>query len=811
MNKTAIAIFMILMPFLGIAQHTVQGTVKDKITGKPLPVAHVLLNEKMFTAVTAEDGSFLLNNVRDGEYELSISHLGYSTLTETIKVNKNITLNLVLTPQSILEEGVIIRATRANGNTPVTYQDISKEEISKMNMGKDLPMLLTNTPSLIVNSDAGAGVGYTSFRIRGTDMSRINITINGVPLNDPESQNVFWVDIPDISSSVDNLQIQRGVGTSTNGAAAFGATVNVATNKLNMQPYARTDFSGGTFNTMRANLAVGTGLVDEHWAFDARMSQMHSDGYVDRGESDLQSYYLSAAYYGKSSLLKFITFSGKEKTYQAWNGLPSYMLQTDDRTYNPSGEITDANGDIVGFYDNQTDNYKQDHYQLHYSYEFNNNLNINTTLHYTKGSGYYESYKNDQKFSKYQNNDGAIFQPSNEVSRTNLIRQKWLDNDFYGGTISLNYNPGNWDIHYGAAFNIYDGDHFGKVIWAKDAVVVDPDKNWYESTGYKTDLSTFLKATYSFNSGLNIYGDMQYRSIGYSITGYRDDLTDIAQDQNYNFLNPKAGILYNINDNSKAYVSYAIANREPSRDNFTDADEGSTPKSEHLQNLETGYEFQAQKATAGINFYYMKYRDQLVLTGEINNVGDPIMVNAPESYRLGVELMGKAIITDFLTWNANATLSRNRITDFTYFVDNWSYWDDPENQPYQYEFTKEETDISFSPALTGNNTFTFNFFGNLNISLASKYVSKQYLDNSSDERFALDAYFINDVRIDYTITNCKLFKAIAFNLNINNIFDEEYETNAWIYRYYYGGEESYMDGYFPQAGTHIMGGISLSF
>ena len=811
MYKLSLTVILMMLTLMSFSQNLVKGTITDKSSGEPVAMAHVILDNNLFTAVSGEDGSFEFKNVSNGEHSIVVTHISYKTLQQSFEVSGTGTLNLSLEPSAILEEGVIIRATRASGNTPVTYQNFTGEEINSRNLGKDLPMLLTNTPSLIINSDAGAGVGYTSFRIRGTDMTRINITVNGIPLNDSESQNVFWVNMPDLSSSVDNMQIQRGVGTSSNGAAAFGATVNVLTNKVKEKAYAKTEFSGGSFNTMRANVAVGTGLVNNHWAFDARLSKVSSDGYVDRGWSDLQSYYVSGAYYGEHSLLKFITFSGKEKTYQAWYGVPSYLLDSDQRTYNPSGAIENSEGEITGFYDNQTDNYKQDHYQLHYSYEFNRELNLTAALHYTKGAGYYESYKNDEKYSKYQNEDGTIFLMDLLNDRTNLIRRKWLDNDFYGGTFSLNYNPAKWDISYGAAYNIYDGDHFGKVIWAQVADVVDPDKNWYESNGFKTDLSTFAKAIYSLENGLSIYGDIQYRNITYTIDGFRDDLVDITQEHTYNFLNPKAGIMYRINENHKTYASFAIANREPSRDNFTDADQGQIPNPENLQNLEAGYEFQGMKATAGINFYYMNYKDQLVLTGEINNVGDPIMVNAPKSYRAGIELMGRAIITDFLSWNANLTLSQNKILDFTSYIDNWDYWNDPDNEPYQIEQHFESTDISFSPAVTGNNTFTLNFFENLNINLISKYVSKQYLDNSSNEQYVLDAYFVNDVRIDYTLPGNRFFREIGFNLSVNNILNEKYETNAWIYRYYYGGEEFSMDGFFPQAGTHILGGVSFLF
>ncbi|MDD2323964.1 MAG: TonB-dependent receptor, partial [Bacteroidales bacterium] len=617
MNKTIFFTLLIALPLFGLSQHTIKGTVTDRLTGEPLPVAHVILNDKLLTTITADDGSFLLKQVKNGDYKLIISHIGYSTLRQNIVVQGDITLTLQLEPVAIMEEGVIIRATRATENTPVTYQNIDHDALQRSNTGKDLPMLLANTPSLIVNSDAGAGVGYTSFRIRGTDMTRINITINGIPLNEAESQNVFWVDLPDIAASVDNLQIQRGVGTSTNGAAAFGASVNLLTTRLNNEPYAQTELSGGSFGTARGSLAVGSGLIDNHWAFDARMSGIRSDGYVDRGGSELHSYYLSGAWYGKKSLIKFITFSGREITYQAWNGVPKELLDRGLRTYNPSGEITDANGTVIGFYDNQTDNYQQDHYQLHFSRELLRNLNLNAAVHYTHGAGYYESYKNSQKLSAYEKEPGVIFQADSLVGRTNLIRRKWLDNNFLGTTLTMNYNNKNWDLSWGGAYTVYDGDHFGKIIWAKEVPVIAPDKNWYESNGYKTDLNTFVKAIRLFDNGLSLYGDLQYRTIKYSITGLRDDLADISQNHTYHFFNPKAGIMYRINKHHKLYTSYAIANREPSRDNFTDADAGTIPRPEHLQNMEAGYEFTGRHGSLGANFYSMKYRDQLVLTGEI--------------------------------------------------------------------------------------------------------------------------------------------------------------------------------------------------
>ncbi|HPE86769.1 MAG TPA: TonB-dependent receptor, partial [Bacteroidales bacterium] len=696
MNKTIFFTLLIALPLFGLSQHTIKGTVTDRLTGEPLPVAHVILNDKLLTTITADDGSFLLKQVKNGDYELIISHIGYSTLRQNIVVQGDITLTLQLEPVAIMEEGVIIRATRATENTPVTYQNIDREAIQRSNTGKDLPMLLANTPSLIVNSDAGAGVGYTSFRIRGTDMTRINITINGIPLNEAESQNVFWVDLPDIAASVDNLQIQRGVGTSTNGAAAFGASVNLLTTRLNNEPYAQTELSGGSFGTARGSLAIGSGLIDKHWAFDARMSGIRSNGYVDRGGSDLQSYYLSGAWYGQKALIKFITFSGRETTYQAWNGVPKELLDRGLRTYNPSGEITDANDKVIGFYDNQTDNYQQDHYQLHFSRELSRNLNLNAAVHYTRGAGYYESYKNNQKLSAYENEPGVIFQADSLVSRTNLIRRKWLDNNFIGTTLTMNYNKKNWDVSGGGAYTVYDGDHFGKIIWAKEVPVIAHDKNWYESNGYKTDLNTFLKAIRLFDNGLSLYGDLQYRTIEYSITGLRDDLTDITQNHTYHFFNPKAGIMYRIDKHHKLYTSYAIANREPSRDNFTDADAGTVPRPEHLQNMEAGYEFTVHHASLGANFYSMKYRDQLVLTGEINNTGDPVMVNVPKSYRIGIELIGNAKLTRFLSWSANLTLSRNKIQQYTHYVDNWSYWDDPENEPYQVTTYYENSEISFS-------------------------------------------------------------------------------------------------------------------
>ena len=777
---------MSVLPCLSFAQFTIEGKVTDKSTGNPLLGAHVFIENTFKIVSTDNNGNYKITSLKGGQYTIKATYIGYSSIQKTIEVKANASLNFEMEINPILEDEVIISATRADEKSPTTYQNISKRKIADMNLGQDIPFLLALTPSVVVTSDAGAGIGYTGLRIRGTDITRINVTINGIPLNDPESQGVYWVNLPDFASSIDNIQIQRGVGTSTNGAAAFGASINIQTQKMNPTPYSEINSSAGSFNTLKNSLSFGTGLIDNKWSVDARLSKITSDGYIDRAFSDLKSFYISGSYYGKKSLLKLNIYSGKEKTYQAWGGVPKDSLNT-NRTYN---QYT---------YENETDNYQQDHYQLLFSKEFSKSLHFNASLFYIKGRGYYEQFKEDRDLQDYLLD--PVYLGSDTVMSTDLIQRKWLDNNFYGFTYSLTYKKKKTNVIIGGSWNKYDGDHFGDVIWAKYASNGKINYRWYENTGYKTDFNLFVKLNYQVLKRINFYGDIQYRNINYEIDGKHDDLRDITQDHKFNFINPKLGIFYNVRNNQNIYFSCAISNREPGRNNYRDADKNNEPKSEKLTDYELGYNFRALNVLINANFFYMDYKDQLVITGEINNVGDAIMTNVNESYRMGIEISAAIKLLTNLKWEPNIAFSKNKIKDFIEYVDDWDTW-------MQIENDLGETDLSFSPGIVAGSLLSYRLIKGLNISLMRKYVGKQYIDNTSGDERSLDAYLVNNIRFNYVI-HTKLFKEIGINFLINNALNEEYESNAWVYRYYTGGEYYVMDGYYPQAGRNFLLGIII--
>lgn len=802
LNKfLSILLIALLMPTGVWSQHQISGIITDSQNKESLPGAHIYLKNTKIQTISNLQGQFLLENIPTGHYELNVSYLGYKTSQQLINLQKDQYLTIELNRQAIMEDAVIIRATRADRETPATYSNIDKRSLQQENLGQDLPFLIARTPSIITTSDAGTGVGYTGMRIRGTDMSRINVTVNGIPFNDAESHNVFWVDIPDFAASVDNMQIQRGVGTSTNGAAAFGASINIQTTTMNAKPYAVIDNAMGSFNTRKHSIAAGTGLIKNKFTIDARLSRVASDGYIDRATSDLKSYFVSAGYYGNRSLLKFNIFAGDEVTYQAWDGIPSTILDT-NRTYNPSGAIEDSDGHIIGFYNDHTDNYQQNHYQAIYSYRILEGLHLNSALHYTHGEGYYESYKNNEKLNDYGSNN-FITDPG--IEKSNLIRRKWLDNDFYGATFSLNYELANrLKTTIGGAWNRYEGDHFGKIIWAQNAIVKDKDANYYFNEGTKTDFTVFGKINYTITNNINAYVDLQYRQIEYDLKGVHDNLIDVTQNHSYQFFNPKAGVTYSWNSHFRSYLALGIANREPNRRSFVDAGDGRIPENETLYNMELGTHYAEDDLQLGVNLYSMVYNNQLVLTGKINNVGDPILMNVEDSYRAGIEITAAYQITKPLSWNFNITLSQNKILDFVSHTDDWDTW------PEQRIDSLGTTDISFSPNVILNNTFIYQPLKKLDIQFSSKYVGDQFIDNTSNQDRKLDAYFVNDLRATYKLSLAH-FPEILFNLSVNNIFGEEYETNAWIYRYYSNDIESVMDGYFPQAGRNFMAGITLKF
>lgn len=787
-----------------IANSFIYGVVTGE-NGEPLIGANIVIQDTYAGTATNADGLYRLH-VEEGDYVIRVSHMGYETIFTEVVVRGETRLDITLSPLSYLAEEVIVSATRAHSKVPVAYSDMDRMEIESRDYGQDIPYIISLTPSFVASSDAGTGIGYTSFRIRGSDMNRINITVNGIPLNDPESHGVWWVNMPDLSSSVDNIQIQRGVGTSSHGAAAFGASINLQTSTLNKEPYGEIDASAGSFNSFRNTVKVGSGMINDRFSFDARMSKISSDGYIERADADLKSFFLSGAMYNEKSLLKINVFSGKEVTYQAWDGVPSHMLDS-NRRYNGIGSYTNEEGETV-YYDNETDNYQQDHFHLFFSQELFPELNLNTALHYTRGYGFYEQYKADRWFSSYGLEDPVV--GGETISRSDMIRRKILDNDFYGLTYSLKYSGRSYDFTLGGALNQYLGDHYGHIIWAEYANHIPKNYEWYFNDGRKNDFNVFGKLDYRLSDKINLYGDIQYRVINYSIDGIDDDLRDISRNHEYNFLNPRAGVFYEFSDRQNIYLSYAVAHREPNRSNFKDARPGEVPTPERLGDLEAGYNLRRKNFNFNANLFYMHYKDQLVLTGQINDVGAPVMTNVPKSYRRGIELIAGLKLFSQLEIAVNMSFSENRIVNFTEYVDNWDYWDDPENEPLQIVRNLGNTELSFSPPVIAGSEIDWTPAEGLTVNFSSKFVDRQFIDNTANRERMLDPYFFSDLRFNY-ILKSTWFGEFAINLMVANIFNAKFETNAWIYRYNYQGEEQYMDGFFPQAGRHFFSGVSFRF
>ncbi len=682
---------------------------------------------------------------------------------------------------NILDE-VIIKAIRVNADAPVTHSNLTKKEIAKRNLGQDIPILMNFMPNVVTTSDAGAGVGYTGIRVRGSDATRVNVTINGIPYNDAESMGTFWVDLPDFSSSVENLQLQRGVGTSTNGAGAFGASINLLTDAISEKPRAEIANSFGSFNTHKHTLKFTTGKLNDHIEVAGRVSVIKSDGYVDRASSDLKSHFLQASYVDENTLIKVIVFGGFEETYQSWFGVTADDLEN-DRTKN------------YYTYDNQVDHYNQDHYQLHWSQKLNNSWSSNIAIHYTYGRGYYEQYKEDEDFADYGfdeiNIGGEI------INTTDIIRRKWLDNDFYGTTFSLLYsNNDNFNFTFGGAWNKYEGDHFGEVIWAEFASNSQIRDRYYDNYGNKTDFNVFTKANYRLNDNFNLYGDLQIRAINYKANGVGTN--DV--DDSFTFFNPKTGISYFANDNNNFYVSYARANREPNR---TDYENGS-PKPESLNDFELGWRLKKSTFNINSNIYYMRYKDQLVLTGQLDDVGAPIRANVGDSYRLGIEIDANFQLGRKFSVQPNIAFSTNKNIDFT------TTWNGE-------VVDLGNTDISFSPNIVAGNIFNYIPVERLQFSLLSKFVGEQYMGNVDTEGSKLESYFVNDLNINYEIKPKKILKSIVFSALINNIFNVEYVSNGYYYTYddtwSVPGETTTLDGagYYPQATTNFLLGMTLVF
>lgn len=716
-------------------------------------------------------------------------------------------------------EDVIVTATRVKDNSPFAFSTLKKEALSTTNLGQDLPILLDQMPSVVTTSDAGIGVGYTGMRVRGSDATRVNVTINGIPYNDAESHGTFWVNMPDFASSVEDIQLQRGAGTSTNGSGAFGASLNLRTLKPSSEGYATISNSIGSFGTRKHTVSLGSGIKNGFYA-EGRLSKIASDGYIDRASSDLKSFYTEAGYNGTKTSVKAVVFGGKEITYQSWYGTPEAVINGDiagiqafiTRNYSTPEEAYSllTSGRTYNYYTyaNQVDNYGQNHYQLHFTHQFNESLNASVSGNYTTGKGFYEEFKANQKISKY------FPDAPNGSDKGDVVRRKWLDNDFYAVVYSLNYKKEKFSATLGGGYNKYDGKHFGEIIWNSFPIALDKDVPYYNGSGLKEDYSSFLKADYNFTEKLIGYLDLQVRKVDYSANGMNADLKQLNVNKTYDFFNPKGGITYLINDKNRVYGSISVANKEPNRDDLTKNPK--EPSAEKLVDYEVGYAFKNNLFSFNANGYFMNYEDQLVLTGAIDDTGGPIRENVAKSYRLGLELVAQAKVSDKLKLELNTTLSKNKIKSFDYKVADTQYDTTTYEESYYTVITKyKDTDISFSPNLISSGSVTYTPIKNLNVTLLSKYVGKQYLDNTSTISRSIKAYNTNNLSVTYALKP-KWIAAINFNLLVNNIFNKMYESNGYTYSYYYrplaSNDNAITENfYYPQAGTNFITGVTLKF
>lgn len=789
------------------AQHDLSGTVLNS-EGAPLANVAVQLLPSGEGTATDSRGAFTFTDLPAGDYELLISTLGYARYTLPVHLDGQQQPELPpvrLLPVAYQMGEVQVAATRAQKETPMTFTNLTKADLEVDNLGLDAPYLLRWSPSAIVTSDAGAGIGYTGIRIRGTDPTRINVTINGVPLNDAESQGVFWVNMPDFLSSADNLQIQRGVGTSANGAGAFGATININTAAVEQAPYASVHTAVGSYQTFKRNVQFGTGVLNDKFVIDGRLSKITSDGYIDRAASDLTSYYLSAAYLGARSALRFNTFSGHEITYQAWNGVPPSLL--DDRatrTFNSAG--LEQPGEP---YDNEVDNYRQQHYQLHYNRQFSSSFSGNLSLHYTKGAGYFEQYKADQDLADYgfSTLSDASFQPD-------LVRRLWLDNDFYGTVFSLNYLSSAYDLTLGGGYNVYEGRHFGEIVWSELAQGLSPEQPYYDNDARKTDFNLYARLNYPLANRLSAYADAQLRRIGYEFLGFDLNGNNVTQTDALLFFNPKLGLNYVWTSGSSAYASFAVGQREPNRNDYVESTPASRPRSEQLYDTEIGFKKEGQRAGFEAVLYYMYYRDQLALNGQLNDVGAFTRTNIDRSYRLGLELIGGWQPAEAWQVDGSVTFSRNKVMAFDEYIDVYL-----EDGGYEQALVQHQnTDLSFSPAVIASLGLTWSPFRekdwlgghDLDLGVQTRYVSRQYLDNTSDVNNVIAPYTFTNLRLDIRLKEV-LSSELRITLLVQNLFDALYETNGWSYRYRLGQETLVEQGYYPQATRNYLLGFQFTF
>ncbi|PZW43923.1 iron complex outermembrane receptor protein [Mesonia algae] len=797
--KNVLFVAALLLGLQSFAQQSYQLKGKVSREGEVLPNVNVQVVGTGQGTVTNLYGEYQLI-LQEGNYEISFTYGN----TKTIEVNliANQTLDVTLDKSEEALEEVFLSSIRVDADSPITFSNLSNKEIEERNLGQDIPVLMNYLPSVVTTTDAGNGVGYTSLRVRGSDATRTNVTINGIPYNDAESQGSFWVNLGDIASSVENIQLQRGVGTSTNGAGAFGASLNILTDRYSEEAYAEVSNSYGSYNTHKHTAKFSTGLFNDHWEFAGRASLIKSDGYIDRAESELKSYFLQGAYVNNNTLVKALAFGGKERTYQAWYGIDGDQLK-EDRKYNPAGEYTDENGNVK-YYDNQTDNYQQDHYQLLWDQKYDRNWSSNVGLHYTYGRGYYEEYQEDAVLGEYGLPDFTA--NGEDVTTSDLVNRSWLDNHFYGVTFNGTYQDEKMEFILGGGINKYEGDHFGEVIYTRFAQNNDPYEDYYFNVAEKTDFNIYGKATVAVIENLKAFGDLQLRTINYTTEGPLEEGVELPVDDSFTFFNPKVGLNYKLDIASQLYASVAVAHREPTRTDYENAlfNGADQPEEEKLTDYEFGYRLKKEKFQVNANLYFMNYKNQLVLTGEIDDEGAAVRENSGDSYRLGIEVEASVQLLEKLSIHPNVALSRNKNRNFnTQF--------DGELQDFG------DTDISFSPEVVAGNRISYSPINGLQLNWLSKFVGEQYMSNIESRASLLESYFINDLNVQYVWKKAPLFKEVVFTGLVNNIFDVEYISNGYYFSYdddsSNPGTVTTIEGagYYPQATINFLAGITLKF
>ncbi len=793
---------LILITFLSFSSIKAQDLfiVSGIVTNESeIPLSAVSINAKGDNVHTSSDFDGLFDiKLSEGNYTIYFSKEGYENQSISITIPSTRELKIILTKKTEILDEVLVQAVRVKEKAPITHTNVSKAALAKRNLAQDIPILLNFLPSVVTTSDAGAGVGYTAIRVRGINAQSTNITINGIPYNDAESLGTFWVNLGDFASSVESLQVQRGVGTSTNGSGAFGASINLLTDAVSETASASLASSYGSFNTSKNSLKFSTGKLQNCIEIAGRLSHIKSDGYIDRAFSNLKSYFLQATYINQKRLLKAITFSGHEKTYQSWNGLEDVEKLQNDRTFNSAGMYTNEEGRIK-FYENEIDNYKQDHYQIHWNEKINNHWSTNLALNYTKGKGYFEQYKEGEAFEDY--NLEPLILENDTINTTNLIRRRWLDNQFYVVNANATFKKNSFITIFGGSFSTYLGDHFGEIIWAQYASNSEINQHYYNGNGKKEDLSIFGKATFKIAPKLEAFTDVQLRLVNYTTNGLTSKRVPLILDKKYTFFNPKVGLTYTLNKNNNFYFSFARANREPSRDDF---ENNTNIQPEQLNDLELGYRHTSKSFTFNTNLYYMVYNEQLVLTGAIDDVGNPIRKNSGKSYRLGLEIETAFTPINWLTIQPNLTLSSNK----------------NKNTVVQQDGNLVhlgKTNISYAPNFVSATAFIFRPIKNLEVTFLNKYVSKQYMGNTDSATSQLDSYSVSDLSVNYQFKPNKIVEEIHLSALVNNMFNAKYSSNGYYYTY----DDTWSNpnqittiegvGYYPQATINFLFGIQLHF